>query len=221
MTKRTPATPMSGPIDISVRLRSDMPTWPGSSGVRLGAAGRLAAGDEANVTRLDMDVHCGTHVEGPLHVLDGDAAVDAYPLEVFVGPAWVADLRGADAIGPAQLERASIPTEFDRVLMRTRNSAFWRDESHAFRTDFAGLTREGAAWMVGHGTRLVGADYLSVELFEDDLETHRILLRGGTAILEGLNLADVQPGPYRLTCLPLRLAGTEAAPARAILERMP
>jgi arylformamidase len=212
---------MSGPIDISVRLRPDMPVWPDSVGVRLEQVQRLANGDIANVTRLEMDVHCGTHVEGPLHVIDGGDPLESYPLDAFVGAAWVADLRTADRIGPAELARASIPAEFDRLLMRTRNSSYWQDEGHVFRTDFAALTREGAAWIVERGTRLVGADYLSVELFEDDLETHRILLRGGSAILEGLNLTAVEPGPYRLTCLPLRLAGTEAAPARAILEPMP
>lgn len=210
---------MSGPIDISVRLRPDMPIWPDSAGVRLEQVQRLADGDVANVTRLDMDVHCGTHVEGPLHVIDGGDPLESYPLDAFVGAAWVADLRTAHRIGPAELELASIPGDVERVLMRTRNSSYWQDETHEFRRDFAALTADGAAWMVERGMRLVGADYLSVELFDDqDLEAHRVLLRGGAAILEGLNLAEVEPGPYRLTCLPLRLAGTEAAPARAILE---
>jgi arylformamidase len=211
---------MSEPIDISVRLLPDMPVWPGSVGLRMDVVQALSRGGESNVTRLDMDVHCGTHVEGPLHVLDGGESVESYPLEVFVGAAWVADLWEADHIGPAELDRASIPADFERILLRTRNSLFWKDPSHLFRSDFAGLTAEGATWMVSRGANLIGADYLSVQLFADDLETHRVLLRGGCAILEGLNLADVDPGPYRLTCLPLRLANTEAAPARAILEAL-
>lgn len=211
---------MSEPIDISVRLRPDMPIWPGSSGIRFELAERLADGDEANVTRLEMDVHCGTHVEGPLHVMDGGASVETFPLDVFVGPAWVADLRSASQIGRDELKRARIPASARRILMRTNNSALWADEQHDFRTDFAGLTSDGAAWLAERGCLLVGADYLSVQLFTPDLEAHRILLGGGVAILEGLNLSAVNPGPYRLTCLPLRLAGTEAAPARAILENM-
>jgi arylformamidase len=209
---------MSEPIDISIRLGPDMPIWPGSVGIRLDRSQSLAAGDSANVTHLDMDVHCGTHVEGPLHVLDGGDPVETYPLEVFVGAAWVADLPEVQGIGPAELELASIPEEFDRILLRTRNSAYW--QSHHFRPDYSALTPEGAAWMVERGVRLVGTDYLSVQLFDDDFETHRILLRGGVAILEGLALGRVEPGPYRLTCLPLRLAEAEAAPARAILETL-
>jgi arylformamidase len=213
---------MPRPIDISVRLRGDMPVWPGSSGISFGLAQRLADGDEANVTRLEMDVHCGTHVEGPMHVIEGGASVEEYPLDVFVGPAWIADLRGTATIGPTELERVEIPGDAQRVLFRTDNSDLWHEASHEFRTDFAGLTPAGAEWVAERGIRLVGADYLSVQLFTPDLESHRILLRAGTAILEGLNLAAVEPSQtYRLTCLPLRLADTEAAPARAILEELP
>jgi arylformamidase len=198
-----------------------MPIWPGSVGIRLDRSQNLAAGDSANVTRLDMDVHCGTHVEGPLHLMDEGDPVESYPLVVFVGSAWVAHVPEAQRIGPVELELAGIPEEFDRVLLRTRNSADSESETLEFRTDYSALTREGAAWMVERGVRLVGTDYLSVQLFDDDPETHRILLRGGVAILEGLTLALVEPGPYRLTCLPLRLAGAEAAPARASLETLP
>ncbi len=87
-----------------------------------------------------------------------------------------------------------------------------------FREDFVGLTLEGASWIAGRGLRLVGTDYLSIQRFGDDPETHRVLMRAGVAILEGLDLSAVEPGEYRLTCLPLRLYGSEAAPARAILE---
>jgi arylformamidase len=198
-----------------------MPIWPGSVGIRLDRSQSLAAGDSANVTRLDMDVHCGTHVEGPLHLMDEGDPVESYPLEVFVGSAWVAHVPEVQRIGPVELDLAGIPEEFDRVLLRTRNSAFSQTETAEFRPDYSALTREGAAWMVERGVRLLGTDYLSVQLFDDDPETHRILLRGGVAILEGLALGLVEPGAYRLTCLPLRLAGAEAAPARAILETLP
>lgn len=209
---------MQGPIDISVRLTPDMPVWPGSRGLHLERSRSFAAGDDVNVTRLDMDVHCGTHVEGPLHFIDGGKPVEDYSLAVFVGPAWVAHLPVAQAIGTRELTKAGLPDRVDRLLLRTGNSAFWADPTHAFRTDFAALTPEAAAWIVQRDIRLIGVDYLSVQLFDGDAETHRILMRGGTAILEGLNLSGVEPGPYQLTCLPLRIAGAEAAPARAILE---
>jgi arylformamidase len=103
-------------------------------------------------------------------------------------------------------------------LLRTRNSAFWQDEDRSFRTDYAALSPDGAAWIVGRRIRLIGADYLSVQRFRDGPATHQILMRGGVAILEGINLSAVTPGPYRLICLPLWLGEAEAAPARAVLE---
>ena len=207
-------------IDISVRVHPAMPTWPGSAGVRFHADRSFERGDAVNVTRLDMDVHSGTHVEAPLHFIDGGPGIDTTSLEVFVGLAHVIDLGAVRAIGGSELQAASIPAGSERILIRTANSGLWSEHPHEFREDFAALTDEGAAWLVNSGIRLVGIDYLSVQLFGGNDETHRTLMRGGIAILEGLDLSGVAPGEYRLTCLPLRLSGTEAAPARAILEAL-
>lgn len=211
---------MSKIIDISVRLRPDMPVWPDSVGFRIERTQSFALGDNMNVSRLEMDVHCGTHVESALHFLDGGAALEAYPVDVFVGPAHVAHLPDADVIGRQELERAAIPPTAERLLLRTRNSAFWQDEGALFRTDYAALSPEGATWIVQRGIRLIGADYLSVQRFDDGPETHRILMRGGVAILEGVNLSGVPSGDYRLICLPLWVGDAEAAPARAILATL-
>lgn len=207
-------------IDISVRLGPDMVVWPGSVGIRVQRTQSFAKGDAVNVSRLDMDVHCGTHAESPLHFIDQGAALESFPLDIFVGPAHVAHLPEADVIGPKELESAAIPMTAERLLLRTRNSAFWQDEAATFRTDYAALSPEGAAWIVERGIRLIGADYLSVQRFRDGPETHRVLMRGGVAILEGVNLSTVAPGDYRLICLPLWLGEAEAAPARAVLERL-
>lgn len=212
---------MSELIDISVRLNHRMPTWPGSAGVRIGRTQSFGAGDGVNVSRLDMDVHCGTHVEAPLHFVDGGAPLESIPLDSFVGPARVAHLPDAAVIGPAELEAAKIPDTAERVLLRTRNSTFWQDGLAAFRSDYAGLSPAAAAWVVRRGIRLIGIDYLSVQRFGDGPETHRVLMEGGVVILEGINLEGVAPGEYRLTCLPLWLADAEAAPVRAVLERLP
>jgi arylformamidase len=207
-------------IDISVRLLPGMPIWPASRGIQLERTRTLAAGDGVNVSRLDMDVHCGTHVEGPLHYIDGGTPMEAIPIDTFVGRAHVLHLPDVLAIGRLELDGAAPPGQLDRLLIRTRNSLLWVNETHDFQTRYVALTPEGATWVVERGIRLIGVDYLSVQRFEDDSETHRILMRAGVAILEGINLDGVSPGDYRLTCLPLRLAGTEAAPARAILETL-
>jgi arylformamidase len=212
---------MSELIDISVRLRPEMPIWPGSPGVHVTLTRSMDRGDPVTETRLDIDVHCGTHVEGPMHLMAGGAPVQAFPLSAFVGPAWVADLQGTRVIGSDALAEAGIPTGVERLLVRTANSDLWANDAQTFQADFAALTADGATWVVDRGIRLIGLDYLSVQLFEDDPETHRILMRSGVAILEGLNLIAASPGMYRLTCLPLSLDATEAAPARAMLEPLP
>jgi arylformamidase len=209
---------MSDLIDISVPLMPDMPIWPDSVGFRVHRSSSIAAGDRANVSRLDMDVHAGTHVEGPLHFLaDGDP-IESFALDTFVGPAIVADLVDAEVIGPAELERAAVPEGALRLLLKTRNSALWRSRDRTFRTDYVALSAEGARWVTARGIRLVGIDYLSIQRYGDDPEAHRVLMRDGVVILEGLNLERATPGEYRLVCLPLSLTNTEASPARAILE---
>lgn len=211
---------MSRLIDISVRLRPGMTIWPDSTGVRLERTRTFDRGDEVTVSRLDMDVHCGTHVEAPLHFLPDGTDVDSYVLDTFFGPAHVVAFDAAATIGPAELDAAGIPCDASRILLQTRNSNFWQDGVAPFRTDFVGLSPDGAAWVVDRGIRLIGADYLSVAPYDLGPETHRILMQGGVAILEGLNLRGVRPGSYRLWCGPLRLANAEAAPARAILEEI-
>jgi len=209
---------MAEPIDISVRLQEGMPTWPGSAGFRISRTQSTTDGDEANVSKIEMDVHCGTHVEGPLHFIDGGAALDTLPLAFFVGRAHVTHLPNAEAIGPDEL--SSVPPGVKRLLLRTRNSDAWSQQT-AFSRDYVALTAAGAEWIANHGIRLIGVDYLSVQRWGDDPETHRILMRAGVAILEGINLSAVAPGEYHLTCLPLALADAEASPVRAILEALP
>jgi arylformamidase len=205
-------------IDISVRLAPGMPIWPDSVGIHVERTRSFAARDEVNVSRLDMDVHCGTHVESSLHFIDGASALEAIPLDTFVGPAFVAHLPDADVIDSTQLDRAGIPVGVERLLLRTRNSHLWAAGERSFRTDYAALSADGADWVVRRKIRLIASDYLSVQRFGDDPETHRILMRAEVAILEGVNLADVEEGEYRLICLPIWLGDAEAAPARAVLE---
>jgi arylformamidase len=202
--------------DISLRIEPGLPIWPTSSGFRLRQAMSLAAGDPANVTELDMDVHTGTHVESGLHFLPGGEALDQVPLERFVGPAVVVKIEG-DRVTAAALDSLAVPSGTTRLLVKTANSARWAAGWGAFDPVYVALTPDAAQWIVERGVQLVGIDHLSVQQFDDNGETHRILLRAGVVILEGLNLTGVGPGAYTLVAAPISLAGTEAAPARALL----
>ncbi|TLN26008.1 cyclase family protein [bacterium] len=207
-------------IDISVAIRPDLPVWSGDPAVSVYRASSIAAGDEANITRLDMGAHTATHVDAPLHFLDGRRSVDQLDLEVLIGSVWVAAFDVPGEISVADLEQAGIPAGTVRLLLKTRNSRLWSEKPSTFDTEFVGLSLEGARWLVEHGVRLVGIDYLGVERYDSVLRgapVHRTLLDAEVILLEGLNLSAVQPGAHQLICLPVIIQGADGAPCRAVL----
>ncbi len=203
-------------IDISPPVHEGVPVWPGSSGITLKWNLRVDRGDDANLTRLDMDVHIGTHVESPLHSFFPAESIDQVPLETLIGPAVVVDCVNAEVISRAVLESLRLPSGIERLLLKTTNSNF--DSTAQFQEHFVGLVPDGAQWIVEQGIKLVGIDYLSIARFGDGPAVHEILFNGGATVIEGLRLTDAMAGRYRLICLPMKLIGTEASPARAILE---
>lgn len=206
-------------IDISVGVSSKLPTWPGSPEAEFARRLDLDRGDIANDTTIKMSVHTGTHVDAPLHFISEGSSVDKMCLDVLVGKAIVADVGNIDVITPEILEGLQLPSGVERLIIRTRNSQLWGKESN-FKSDFVALTAEAAQWVVNQGIRLIGVDYLSVQRFNDGPETHIILLKSEVVIIEGLNLTNVIPGEYELICLPIKLEGVEAAPARVILRSL-
>lgn len=203
--------------DISVGISPQMPVWPGDPPVRLERVEHIAQGANANVSRLECGVHTGTHVDAPLHFIDGADSVDRLPLKVLTGRAYVVDLRRASVLDAATLEASDIPPRTRRLLFRTRNSDLWARGETRFQSDFVAIDASGAEWLVRKGVALVGVDYLSVAPYRQSRETHRILLGKGIVVVEGLDLSQVSQGRYTLCCLPLKLIGSDGAPARAIL----
>jgi arylformamidase len=204
--------------DISLPVSPDLPVWPGDPKIVLERIRAISAGDASNDSRIDCSVHSGTHVDAPAHFIDGGASVDRLPLAVLVGPAEVVSLPDVDRISSGDLEALNLAGNTRRLLLKTRNSELWEAPSPHFDPDYVALDSGAARWIVEKGIRLVGVDYLSVQRFADrDATTHRVLLEAGVVIVEGLNLTSVAPGRYRLVCLPLKLVGSDGAPARTIL----
>lgn len=206
-------------IDISVPIHPGLPLWPQTPAVRIAQEMSLAAGDEANVSRLDLDAHSGTHIDAPLHFIPAGDTTDDIPLQKLIGPCWVADCRGLKCITAANLEAAGIPHDTRRLLLKTDNSALWQDFSQPFHSDFCALSLDAAEWVAERGMYLVGIDYHSIQMYDDPFDTHIVLLQHKVVILESINLRDVAPGAYELLCLPLRVWGVEAVPVRAVLRR--
>jgi arylformamidase len=195
-------------IDISVPVRPGMLTYPGDPDVRLVREQAIADGDPANISRIDFGVHTGTHVDAPVHFVEGAGSAETLPLDVLIGPAVVVDATAAQGELDETLE---LPAAADRILFKTRNSDLWAQDE--FEADFVRVGVGLARRLAGARIRLVGVDYLSV----GDEAVHELLLGLGTVVIEGLDLRGVEPGPYQLVCLPLKLVGSDGAPARAVL----
>jgi len=205
-------------FDISVPLRPGMIVYPGDTPFHTERSLAIARGDAYNLTRLQLSAHAGTHIDAPLHFIDGGAAVTDLPLTALIGPAYVVDATGISAdIDAATLARLDVAPGVSRILFKTPNSRLW--DLNEFSDKFFGVTADAAKVLVSRGVELVGIDYLSLAPASDPAPAHVILLEAGVVILEGIDLRAVEPGPYRLICLPLPIEACDGAPARAVLLR--
>ena len=198
-------------IDVTQPIIDKLPVWPGDPPVRV----TRVSDDLPMVSGLSMSCHAGTHVDAPAHFLAGGTGVDALLLDVLIGPAWVVRFGGRGPLTASMFDEAAIPTGTARLLIRSDNSD---RVVEAFDPDFVALAPDAGAWLLDHGIRLVGIDGPSIEAYDAPGDpVHRALLAAGVIIVESLALADVAPGVYELTCLPLRIAGCDGAPARVVL----
>jgi arylformamidase len=204
-------------IDVSVPLDANLPTYPGNTPFSLEAIKRISRGDSSNVSTVHMSAHCGTHVDAPRHFFDEAPGTEALPLEMLIGRVRVIEITSRKGVTAEALAATDL-SEDVRVLIKTYNSRLWGDPT--FHADFIGVTESGAKHLVEHGVKVVGVDYLSVEEFKKPgAPAHHVLLGGGTIVIEGLNLRDVEPGVYEMFCLPLCIVGSDGAPARVVLRR--
>jgi arylformamidase len=199
-------------IDVSVTVRPRMPIYAGDPGVAVELAKSIDRGDPANVSRLELGAHTGTHVDAPRHFIPGGEGASELALEPFIGPCLVIDARGAaGTLDQAFVESLELPPSAERILFKTSNSSLWERDS--FDSDFVRLSPGAANALIDRGTRCVGIDYLSI----GDMNAHMLLLGSAVGVIEGLDLRAVEPGRYFLVCLPLKIAGADGAPARALL----
>jgi arylformamidase len=204
-------------IDVSVNLKNGMVYWPGDPPARISHALDMERGDPCTVSLLEMGAHTGTHMDAPAHFVRGGIGIDQMPLDTAIGSARVIPIRDRQSIKTDELVRHSI-RRGERVLFKTHNSDHCWDTDR-FVEDFVYLSAAAAQYLAERQVRLVGIDYLSVGGFRaDGVETHQALLQAGIWIIEGLNLKRVRPGRVQLVCLPLKIAGADGAPCRAILR---
>jgi arylformamidase len=209
--------------DVSVPLSAATPTYPGDPGIEIKSWLTLAKGDAANVSLINFGLHSGTHVDAPAHFIEGGGRVESLPLESLIGEAEVVEVPDHVGVIDQSFVTANCVRGSQRILFKTRNSAFWDNTAAGFREDYTYIDPDAARRLVELGIKLVGIDYLSVEQFKSaSFETHHTLLSQSVVILEGLDLRAVSPGIYELICLPLKIAGGsgDGAPARVILRTL-
>jgi arylformamidase len=208
---------MSKIYDVSVPIRDGGLVYPGNPEIHISLQQSVALGAGANVSNVAFGSHTGTHVDAPRHFFVDGETLDQIPLETLMGPAILLEY-GDDtaAVTRADLEKEDL-SGVERVLLKTRNSGYLTQDPE-FHRDYTYLAPDGAEYLVELGVKLVGIDYLSIEQFHSGHHrTHIALLTANVVIVEGLNFLDVPAGRYDFRCLPIKLAGCDGAPARAVL----
>ncbi len=203
--------------DISPPITADLAVWPGDEQLTREIVTDIAAGDSTTLSTLRATAHLGAHADAPSHYGADGPAIDACPLERYIGRCRVVRVVAGkrERLGP---DRIAGPIDAERVLFATGTYP----DPLTFKEDFAGLEPALIDKLADAGVTLVGIDTPSVDPFPaEDLPAHRACLRRGILIVEGLALADVPEGVYELIALPLRLVGFDGSPVRAVLRSVP
>ncbi len=212
--------------DITPLVSPALPVWPGDTPYRAELTWSMAEGAPVNVSAITTTPHLGAHADAPFHVEADGATIADLPLEPFLGPCRVVDVPAEPLIVPAHLDGVDLGDP-PRLLLKTGSvrrggERQGDDASPAFPERFSALSPELARALGEAGALLVGLDTPSVDPFDSkDLLAHHALIAGGVVNLEGLLLDGVPAGVYELVALPLRLAGLDASPVRAVLRTLP
>jgi arylformamidase len=202
--------------DISQTLCREIAVWPGDPEFRYRWTMKIREGASSNVSAVEMCVHTGTHVDAPLHRNDSGSEITGVPLHHFIGSVRVFSIPAEKCIRLASVSSLDWQN-VERVLFKTRSS---KQPEYSFDQDFVYLDEAASEFLTQKGILLVGTDAPSVDAFNSaNLPCHRMLLGHGIAILEGARLENVPPGDYELICFPLKLAGLDGSPVRAVLRK--
>ena len=203
--------------DISQRLGPRTPLWPGEPGLVVCRHADIGPDCPVNIGAMSFALHSGTHADAPLHYSNEGVASADSPLDAYLGPCVVADVRHAGKrVEVEDCDWSAIEGQ-ERVIFRTYDS-FPHD---AWDENFKAIAPEVIARLRDAGARLIGVDTPSLDpQTSKTMDAHHEVLRGDMRILEGLVLDNVAAGRYELIALPLAIEGADASPVRAILREL-
>jgi arylformamidase len=210
--------------DISRTLSNDLAEWPGDEPFHYRLTTEIPKGQTVNLGAISMSVHNGTHADARFHFDPKGESIEKAPLDVYLGRATVVDLaqtflqsKGKHLITTEDLRpHAEEIAATSRLLVRTGR---WSD-STVFPDQIPVIAADVPPWLQKNGVRLIGVDLPSMdEIDSKSLQNHHALARASIAIVESLDLSDVAPGIYNFAAVPLKIAGSDGAPVRAVLWR--
>ena len=204
-------------IDISIPVDATTTPWPGDTPFSCRWTRDMGRGDSVNVSTTGGSPHVGTHADAPFHVDPRWATADAMPLPPFAGPATVVDVSGQDGPLTSSALGMGHRVEGGRLLVRTGRSI----AQGSFPERWPWIDPDEIPRLLAGGLRLLGVDAPSVDSRDSkSLDVHRALFAGGAFVLENLDLTNVTAGRYYLSAFPVRFAGLDAAPVRAVLRSL-
>lgn len=200
-------------LDISMPITEDMNVYKDDPSKRpvITVVSDFTNGP-AHETKIEMNVHTGTHIDMPLHMLENGQTIEDINLEKVLTKCKVFDLVHVEEKISAEHLSGKTISEGDFILLKTKNS-FVKNPGK----DFIYLDKSGAEYLAGKKVCGVGIDSLGIERNQPGHETHKILLSSEIVILEGLFLKDIEEGEYFLSALPINVPRAEGAPVRAVL----
>ncbi|ACK42206.1 MULTISPECIES: cyclase family protein [Dictyoglomus] len=203
------------PIDVSLLIHEDMLFWPNDPKFQREWVAKISEGKNANLSKITLGSHTGTHIDTPYHFLDHGKTLENIDISRFYGFAKVFEIKNPNKILLQDIETLPIE-EGDIILFKTKNSLLLKE--NIFHDDYVGLSLEAARYLADKNVKTIGIDYLSIGPRGDEgREVHRILLGKEIGIIEGLNLLEIKEGRYFMMALPLKIKGGEGSPVRAIL----
>lgn len=204
-------------IDISPALSAQSPVFPGDTPFSAQRSWEIGDGCPVNVSKFETTSHIGAHADAPLHYDKGGAAIDAVPLEPYIGPCTVVHRLGRGPVTADDLDVATAGRTSPRLLIRT----YAVHPGDRWDADFAAIAPDAIDWLADRGGVLIGVDTPSLDpAASKSMDAHRRVFARDLRVLEGLILGHVPPGDYELIAPPLKLKGLDAAPVRAVLRTL-